>query len=199
MVKFWCARCGRCYTTPQENLGRRARCRACGHVQVIPVPTTAPVASATGYALEETLPEPEIKPAALVPASSPQRKGESWTKIIHSTVLGEGRLQSYSLCLVACSAADLFMTIALLRQHPGAYESNPIAQWFYARWNIAGMVFYKFALVGFVIALSELIERRRPGWGKFILILGSAGAAYAFLKGYRLHGGFDGPPAAAVD
>jgi hypothetical protein len=63
---------------------------------------------------------------------------------------------------------------------------------------MAGMVIYKFALVGFVIVLSEIIERRRPGWGKFILILGCAGALYAFSQGYRLYHALDVPPTDAA-
>lgn len=195
-IKFWCARCGRPYTTARDNLGRKARCRACGYVQIVPGSAESPPAPAEDDPLVAAAPEPRIlRPAPVVVRRPNRSKSESWTQLLRSTALGDGRLQGYSLCLLACSVADLFMTITLLRQHPGAYESNPAAQWFYARWNLAGMVFYKFGLIGFVIALSELIERRRPGWGKFILILGSAGALYAFTKGYRILGGFNTPPA----
>jgi hypothetical protein len=84
------------------------------------------------------------------------------------------------------------MTASLLHAHPAFYESNPLAHWFFARWNLAGMVLFKFSLVAGVIALSELIERRRPGWGKLILWLGCLGALYAFAKGFRLYLGIEG-------
>ena len=188
-IKFSCARCGKPYTTERDNLGRLARCLACGFVQVV---SESAETSTSGYSLAVAVPEAKVHRSAPAVLHRPARsKGESWIQLLYSTALGDGRLQGYSVCLLAASVADLFMTITLLRQHPGAYESNPIARWFYGRWNIAGMVLYKFAIVGFIIALSELIERRRPGWGKFIVILGCAGALYAFTKGYRLHGGFD--------
>ena len=188
-IKFLCSRCGKPYTTARDNLGRMARCRVCGFVQVV---SESAETSASGYSLAAAVPEPEVHRSAPAVVHRPARsKGESWIQLLQTTAMGDGRLQGYSVCLLAASVADLFMTITLLRQYPGAYESNPVARWFYERWNIAGMVLYKFALVGFIIALSELIERKRPGWGKFIVILGCMGAVYAFFKGYRLHGGFD--------
>ncbi|MFO0959640.1 MAG: DUF5658 family protein [Isosphaeraceae bacterium] len=89
------------------------------------------------------------------------------------------------------SAADVFTTYLLLRTSPTFYESNPVAQWFFARWNMAGMVLFKFSVIAGVIAIGEYVERRRPGWGRFVLLVGCVGAAYAVAKGlslYRGHG-----------
>jgi hypothetical protein len=41
-------------------------------------------------------------------------------------------LQGLACGLLALSAADLFMTFALLRTSPAFFESNPVAQWFFA-------------------------------------------------------------------
>ena len=101
-------------------------------------------------------------------------------------------MQGLSLCLVALSAADLFVTFSLLRTSHVFYESNPVAQWFFARWNMAGMTLFKFAVVGFVIALGEIIERRRPGWGRFVLLVGCAAAAAVVWHGLRLYQGVGG-------
>ncbi len=49
------------------------------------------------------------------------------------------------------------------------------------------MVFFKFSIIAGVIVASEIIERHRPGWGRFVLLVGCAGAAYAFLQGVRLY------------
>lgn len=111
---------------------------------------------------------------------------------LRSVVFAPGLLQGPSCLLVILSAADLFMTYALLRASPTVYESNPLAQWCFARWNMAGMVGYKFGLIAGVIVLAEIIERHRPRWGKSILHLGSAGAAYAFVYGVRVLLGFSG-------
>ena len=51
------------------------------------------------------------------------------------------------------------------------------------------MVFFKFSIIGGVILLSEIIERKRPGWGRFVLLVGCIGAAYAVFTGRpALHG-----------
>jgi hypothetical protein len=96
-------------------------------------------------------------------------------------------VQGPACALLALSAADLFTTFTLLQTSTAFFESNPVAQWFFARWNIAGMVLFKFSIIGAVIAISEFIERRRPGWGRFVLLIGCLGAAYAVYKGWSLY------------
>jgi hypothetical protein len=102
------------------------------------------------------------------------------------------RLQGLSLCLVALSAADLFVTFSLLRTSHAYYEANPVALWFFARWNMAGMTVFKFAAIAFVIVLGEVIERRRPGWGRFVLLVGCVAAAAVVWHGLRLYLGAAG-------
>ncbi len=118
---------------------------------------------------------------------------------LRSLVLAPGRLQGLSCWLVILSAADLFMTHALMRASPRFYESNPLAQFFFSRWNITGMVVYKFGLIGGVIVLAEIIERHRPGWGKFVLAVGCVGAAYAIGHGIWLLHGFANAPTESLD
>ena len=84
---------------------------------------------------------------------------------------------------VGLEPADRFETFDLLRTGPAFIESNPVAQWFFARRNIAGLVAFTFSIIGAVIVVSEFIERRRPCWGRFMLLIGCAGGAYALDKG----------------
>jgi hypothetical protein len=98
---------------------------------------------------------------------------------------GQAILAFESVVFVLLSACDLFMTYRLLWQHH-FYEANPIARWFFSRWNIAGLTLFKFGLVIFIILLAEIIERFRPRVGRAILLLGCVGAAYAAFLGYRL-------------
>ncbi len=67
------------------------------------------------------------------------------------------------------SLLDLLVTYALLRQGVDFYEANPVARWWFARWNIAGMTIFKFLLVGLIATLCELVERQRPGRGRGVL------------------------------
>lgn len=78
--------------------------------------------------------------------------------------------------ILILSAADIFLTHALLRQGQQFYESNPLADWFFQRYNIAGMVAYKFLIISVVIIICEFVERRRPGLGRFVLRVGIVAA-----------------------
>jgi hypothetical protein len=103
------------------------------------------------------------------------------------SIFQESQLQAIAGGLLALSAADLFMTFTLLRTSAAFFESNPVAQWFFAQWNVAGLVGFKFSVIAAVIVISEFIERRRPGWGRFVLLIGCVGAAYAVYQGFTLY------------
>jgi hypothetical protein len=175
-------------------------------MQPIPAPTSQHAADPL-EAAEATDPPasiyelagPPIEPRR-PPTSSPKLDSagfggsdrDSAGALLSAIALEASQLQGLSLCLVALSAADLFVTFSLLRTSHVFYESNPVAQWFFARWNMAGMTLFKFAVVGFVIALGEIIERRRPGWGRFVLLVGCAAAAAVVWHGLRLYLGAGG-------
>ncbi|MFO0954786.1 MAG: DUF5658 family protein [Isosphaeraceae bacterium] len=98
----------------------------------------------------------------------------------HSPISAEASL------LIVLSMADLILTHRLLQIGGGYYESNPLAQWVFVRWNVLGLTVYKFALVAFVVVIGEYVEHRRPKWGRGVILFGCAAAAYAFLHGLRL-------------
>lgn len=89
--------------------------------------------------------------------------------------------------LVLLSVADLITTYALMRHGVGAYEANPIANWWFARWNIAGLAAFKFAAIGCVVTIAEYAERRRAHRGRVVLWVGIAATAAVFLKGLSLY------------
>ena len=106
------------------------------------------------------------------------------------------RLRTEAVVLVLFSLGDLLMTYLLLWQGGNFYEANPVADFFYSRWNIAGMTMFKFGLVGFILVLSEVIERHRPGLGRAIMILGCVTALAVTVHGLRLlmaHVGWEPP------
>ena len=96
------------------------------------------------------------------------------------------RLGRESSWLLTLSIADLLMTYALLRQGLHFYESNPIARWWFVRWNMAGMTAFKFLVVGGVIVLCEIVERQRPGLGRAVLWLGSLVAGIVVIYSFGL-------------
>ncbi|CAN5788389.1 hypothetical protein BH23PLA1_BH23PLA1_28540 [soil metagenome] len=90
---------------------------------------------------------------------------------------GEGVLLDREIgWLLVLSATDIFLTHALLRQGQRFYESNPVADWFFQRYNIAGLVAYKFLIISVVIVICEFVERRRPGLGRRVLQIGIVAA-----------------------
>jgi hypothetical protein len=71
-----------------------------------------------------------------------------------------------------------------------------VALWVFQRWNIAGMTIFKFGAIALAIALGELVERRRPGWGKAVLLVGCAATAAVIWHGLRLYLGSEPMPIA---
>ena len=190
---FACSRCGEPFATEVDLSGQRVRCRACDLVQRIPV-NDASAGAPSSYSLAPPPLKPSILDAIELPdylsppeKPRPQRVKFEWRKHFSPWVFEKSQVQGIGTCLVILSLADLLMTFALLRRSTRFFESNPIAYWFFEHWNMAGMVFFKFGLIGGVILLSEIIERQRPGWGRFVLFVGCLGAVYAVFQGGRLY------------
>ena len=114
--------------------------------------------------------------------------------LLKDSALGASRLRELSFCLVALSVADILVTFTLLRTSHAFYESNPLAQWFYAKWNMTGMVVFKFSSVATAIVMGEIIERRRPGWGRLVMVIGCVAATAVVWHGLRLYLGVGGLP-----
>ncbi len=96
------------------------------------------------------------------------------------------RVQAFAACFIGLSLADLLMTYLLLRTVPHFHESNLVARLIFERWNIMGMTIFKIAVVMVVVALAEVIERHRFGWGRLVLLGGCGATAFAFLRGLQL-------------
>jgi hypothetical protein len=140
------------------------------------------------YELAGSPVEPPIPRSTVVQSPKPPRPLKSdWASWVRPWALETSRVSGIGSLLVVLSAADLFMTFTLLQTSTRFVEGNPVAQWFLARWNIMGLVFFKFSMIGGVILASEIIERHRPGWGRFVLLVGCIGAAYACFQGLRLY------------
>jgi len=196
-IVFRCAACFRESSAPRAFVGKRVRCRACGHVQGI-VDPDGPPPDPSVYALAPE-PVPPPPPSRSKPPQSRKTRAAGWRGIREFGVFQDSQVQGMACGLLGLSAADLFMTFTLLRTSPAFFESNPVAQWFFARWNIAGIVLFKFSIIAAVIVVSEFIERRRPGWGRFVLLIGCCGAAYAVYKGYSLYLGYQNDPPGGGD
>ena len=77
---------------------------------------------------------------------------------------------------VFLAALDIMLTYLIL--HPVLFardatmtesrgtEANALARWFIERWDVAGMVAFKFVLVVVVVVLCEVIGRHRDATGR---------------------------------
>lgn len=176
-VRFPCSWCGLAVVAPGAAVGR-GRCPHCGTVQGVPRPALEP------YALAAQPPapaRPSPRPAPPKPAAA-----AFWRGLFHESARRESVLAAEIVALVALSLADLMTTYHLLRTHPKFYESNPVAQFVFARWNIAGMAVFKLSLVAFVVTVGEVAERKRPGLGKFVLLVGCLATGAVVFHGLRL-------------
>src|SRR5438132_1287587 len=120
---------------------------------------------------------------------------EHWWTRLRKSSLEASRFPVLCLMLLALSIADIMVTYLLLRVSPYFYESNPVARWFFAKWNIAGMISFKFAVVALVILIGEFVERRRRGWGRFVLIIGCVATTAVVAYGISLYWGHTELPA----
>lgn len=65
------------------------------------------------------------------------------------------------------SALDVFMTYILMRS--GTFqEGNPVARYFFDRWGMKGMIYFKFGMVAFVIVLAQIIATKRPRAAEYL-------------------------------
>ncbi len=103
-----------------------------------------------------------------------------------SFIWSRSQIEMLAFCLIALSMLDLLTTYALLRSYNECYEANPVADFFFKRWNILGMTLFKFSLVGVVIAACEIIERSRPRWGKVVLVFACLAAGAVVVKGMQI-------------
>jgi phage FluMu protein Com len=190
---FRCVQCGKAYSVPDHLAGRKVRCPACGRVQRIPSPSTEVTQQTVSseYPLVDIPPQPAIAPR-ITPkeedrvASARPSRSIQWRRFFRASALESSLLEKEIALLIALSVADLLVTHALLRRGPSFYESNPVAQWVFARWNIAGMTGFKFAAMGLVIVIGEVVERHRPGWGRILLAAACLATAAVVWQGLRL-------------
>jgi len=217
-LSFRCLWCGKAYSVAGQLAGRKVRCLACGRVQRIPVPADPP-SDSDRRPDQDAYPLAEVLPSAIPSSGSEriglinrerssempgsEREGGSgtsrkqgpgrWRRLVRDYAGESSVLEEEILLLVALSAADLLVTYVLLRQGPSFYESNPFAQWVFQRWNIAGMTLFKFGVIGGVIVIGEVAERRRPGLGRGLMAVSCLATAVVVVYGLRLLMGFGVP------
>lgn len=83
-------------------------------------------------------------------------------------------LEKESSLFILVSALDFFMTYLLLIYSGGGggtefYESNPVARFFYERWDVYGLVGFKFGAVATVAVFAQIIATERLRAARWLL------------------------------
>ena len=74
---------------------------------------------------------------------------------------------------VLVSVLDILMTNRLFLT--GRFrEANPVARFTLDHWGLDGMVYFKMAMVAFIVVLTQIIARKRPATARWILHLATA-------------------------
>ena len=80
-------------------------------------------------------------------------------------------LQTETTTFIFVSVLDIFMTYILM--HFGAIEANPIANFFFSRWNIRGLIGFKLIIVSVVCLIAQAIVATRPRTARGLLVAGT--------------------------
>jgi hypothetical protein len=96
-------------------------------------------------------------------------------------------LESEIAWLILLSVLDVFLTWALLARGPRFIESNPLAAWVFHRYNIKGLVAYKFLLIAAVVVIAEGVEYAKAGRGRLVLRIGIIAAAAVVVYSVMLN------------
>lgn len=99
------------------------------------------------------------------------------------------------LLFVFVSALDIFATYILLRDG-NFVESNPLAQFFFNRWGMKGMVYFKLVMVAGICTIAHVVSLQRPQSARrllqFAIVVVTIVVVYSVLlllrHGQLLHG-----------
>lgn len=79
-------------------------------------------------------------------------------------------LQNETTWFILANCLDVFMTYVLIRS--GAIESNPVANYFLARWGFAAMIYFKMFIVAFVCVIAQIIAWHSLFRARWLMRLG---------------------------
>jgi hypothetical protein len=124
---------------------------------------TPPPRTASGH------PKTTSNPAEPVAHTQPNSKQPH---PIHQVLFTHLPLQNETTYFILVNCLDVFMTYILIRF--GAIESNPLANYFLQRWNFAGMIYFKMAIVAFVCIIVQLVARQNLTKARYLIFSGIA-------------------------
>jgi len=95
-------------------------------------------------------------------------------------------LQYETLLFILVSVLDIAMTWRLVQIDYRVREGNPLANYVWMHWGIRGVVYFKMAMVAFIVLVCQVIATRRPELARWVLRLAIAVAAFVVIYGLAL-------------
>ena len=81
-------------------------------------------------------------------------------------------LKLETACFIFVNVLDIILTYLVL-QKDGFTEGNPIARFFFYGWGIKGMLYFKCAIVAFVVVLAQIIAGKKVEAARRLLNFGT--------------------------
>ena len=86
--------------------------------------------------------------------ASDKKTAKSFSSVKH-LLTGKLPLQDQTTYFILVNALDIFLTYLHLRS--GGSEVNPIAAFFFSKWNMVGMVAFKMSIVAGVCVIAQIV------------------------------------------
>ena len=104
-----------------------------------------------------------------------------------SDLFGNLPLEAETAMFILVNMIDFFMTYLLLTTGPFE-ESNPIAEYFLARWGpIKGMLYFKIGLVTFVCIIAQIVALKEFKTARWLLNLGTVIVSFVVIYSLSLY------------
>ena len=81
-------------------------------------------------------------------------------------------LERETCWFILVSVLDIYLTHFIL-QYQGFTEGNPIALFFLYTWGSKGLVYFKCAMVTFIVLITQIIAIKKPATARWTLNLGT--------------------------
>ena len=119
--------------------------------------------------MDELDPQTElVPPPADVPVAEPAKPRSGWAALYPDAYAWFIFLASLDIMLTYLILHPLLFSHDGFGAEPRGQEANAVANEVIQRWDVAGMVVFKFALVMVVVFICEIIGRRRDEAGRRI-------------------------------
>jgi hypothetical protein len=82
-------------------------------------------------------------------------------------------LEQETTWFIFVNILDIILTYLVIQLRKGGTEGNPIARFFLYSWGINGLLYFKCAMVAFVVVLAQIIAGKKVNTARWLLNFGT--------------------------